>query len=169
MNDTPLTTGTASEGTVASVVTQMGVDGTVQDGAAEAAAVATTTLCSQMDSAQVVETASLIACAATDMDGDTDMNGGVADAADAANAIVIVTDLNTHQQDHTGVSCMVASREVASATPKGAVGIVASATDACTLSDDTPAAMKHVRLTGAAAMAAGCSSNGCWVQQQWLL
>ena len=95
MNDTPLTTGTANEGTAATVVTQMCVDGKVQDGAAEAAGVVTATLCSQMDNAQAVETASLVACAATDMNGDTDMNGGVADAANIANATVIVNDPNT--------------------------------------------------------------------------
>ena len=152
MNDTPLTTGTANTGTVASVVTQRGVDGTVQNGAARATGVVTATLCSQMDSAQAAEAASLVACAATEMNGDTDMNDGVADvadAADAANATVIGIGPNTQQQKHTGVSCMAASREAASATLKGAVGIT----------DGTPAIVKHVRLAGAAAMAAVASTG----------
>ena len=99
MNDTPLTTETVSVVTVASAITQRGVEGAVQDGAAGATGVATATLCSQMDSAQTAETASLGTYTASAVGGDLGMNGGVAEAADAASATVIVIDPNTRQQN----------------------------------------------------------------------
>ena len=67
-----------------------------------------------------------------------------------------ITDPNNPQQNHNEMPCVIASERVASrcATPKGVVGAVASATEYNTLSDGTPAAVKHERLAGATATAA---------------
>ena len=54
---------------------------------------------------------------------------------------------------------MTAPREVASATPKDVVGIVASATRTYTLFDGTFAAVKRGRLAGATAMAVVVSTS----------
>ena len=115
-----------------------------------------------MDRTQATRAASLVTDATTGMNGGADMNDGVAyavDVADASNATVIVIDPNTWQQNHTEMNCVPTPRGVVSAAPEDVVGIVASATRTYTLSDGTPAAVKHVRLAGAATMAAVVSTG----------
>ena len=64
---------------------------------------------------------------------------------------MLLTDLNNPQQNHNEIPCVTASERVASATRKGVVGAVASATEHNTLSDGTPVAVQM---------------NGWQVQQQ---
>ena len=135
MNGTPLPTGADS------VVTAVSVDGIVRDGAGNAAGNVTATLRdSQKGDTHASDAASLVTCAATDLNGGVDMNGDAANATDVA-----VTD--NPQHNHNEISCVAESGGVASrcATLKGAVGTVASATETSTLSDGTPAAV-NVRL-----------------------
>ena len=145
VNENPLTTGADSVVETASVVAQTVEDGTVPDGTADADVTATLRD-SQMRDTQTPSAASLVTDTTATLTVSGDVSGDIVGAG--------VADLNNPQQNHNEMPCVTAPEGVASATLKGVVGAVASATEYNTLSDGTPAAVKHEQLAGAAAMAA---------------
>ena len=140
MNENPLTTGADSAAETASVVVQTAEDGIVPDGVVDATV--TATLHSQMRHTQTPGAASLVTDTTAALTVRGDVSGDIVGAA---------ADLNNPQQNHNEIPCVTASERVASATRKGVVGVVASATEHNTLSDGTPVAVQM---------------NGWQVQQQ---